>query len=788
MTRQSIPHPGLIVATTLGVFSLLVGGAFVVRTRSVAGPVVRDQLTDWATRHEAALQIDSMRPTGMFGIRLDGVSLRLARGPVTVGLESGTLEVRPSLSALAGGRAAVGHVRLRGGEIWMAPRRRSPTRSSAASSDPSPETDDPPSAPSPEPPSTRRISVPVEVEFDNVDVRLRGGGLAGEPIRIRKAELEIGATDRPLGLARLSGYGTFPGDIPFSLSTAPGPEGDAAAAPLDVTVSASRPVGLSELVGLEWPADLSAERAQVCPMCETPRVCLETLALRAGDYELQSPQACGRRRDGSVSIRAGEFDIFHRGRGSPFRLTEFRVDLFGHPHPFTLETTLDGGDRGRAELRSRFDPTRRVLVSTFETDRLQTTEFWPHPGLDDAITGGIVDGTATLELFPLSRMAALSGDIGIREATLHHPFVDRRPLRIESTRLHLEALTDFRLRHVSLADTRLALGGLEPVHLTGYLSRADPGLAVEFSAEATGLDAPQVRDALPETLATPARGAEMSGTFDLGLRTSGHTAYPESLLLEVDIGGDVEVLREGPRADVPSLASDGPPAPFLPMLKGADIPLSQWVNLESLDGTLPRILIAAEDARFYRHDGFDWRGIRNAMVHNLREGRLERGGSTITQQVAKNLFLSHDRTLGRKIKELWIAWRLESDLDKDRILELYVNLVHWGPGVQGLDQAARHYFDTPPDQLTLPQMVLLSAIVPGPHLYGPLIDRGYLPSSRVEKIEHILSNLRYVDLIDQRDYERIYTSATWGRIGGLDLTVCRDDDTAPEGAPRCPSS
>lgn len=788
MTRPTLPRPGLMVATILGIMSLLIGASFLARSRAVAGPVVRQQLASWASRHDATLHVGGMRPTGLFGIRLDDVTLRLSRGPATVGLDSGTLEVRPSLSALFRGRAALGHLRLQGGDVWIAPR---PTPE-ASPPDPEPSPDDsetdPTSAPTGQPSPARPETLPLDVVLDDVDLRARLGTATGDPIRIRRAELVVGATDRPLGIDRLSGYGTLPDDVPFSLSVTPTTDDSSSAAPLEFAVDASRPAALAPLLGLEVPGDLRFERARLCPECRPTRLCLESVDLRAGPLDVQSPEACARRRGGTVAVRAGEFTILQDGRTWPLRGTAFQLDLLGDPSPFRLRATLDGHDRGRLRLRSRYDPDDEVLASTFRTDRLQLGAIWPPLGLEHTLEGGRMDGSMTVDIYPHSRLARLTGDLGLRDLTLDHEFLAERPVAVDSTRLQLEALTDFRLQHVSLADTHVTLGDLAPLHLTGYASRTHPGVAFELDATATDLDAGRVRDTLPETLAMPALGAEMSGAFHLGVRTAGHTAYPESLHLAVDIGGDVDVARESPHADVPSLAVDGPPSPLLPTLeRRTPLPRSTWVDLQSLDDVIPRILIAAEDARFYRHDGFDWGGIRNAMVHNLEQGRLERGGSTITQQVAKNLFLSHRRTLGRKFKELWITWRLEAALDKDRILELYLNLVEWGPGVQGLDAAAAHYFDTTPQRLTIPQMVLLSAIVPGPHLYGPLLERGYLPSSRVVKVKHILNNLRYFELIDQRDYDRLYRSAKRGTIGGLDLTVCRDDKHAPKRAPDCPA-
>src|SRR3546814_14292710 len=110
---------------------------------------------------------------------------------------------------------------------------------------------------------------------------------------------------------------------------------------------------------------------------------------------------------------------------------------------------------------------------------------------------------------------------------------------------------------------------------------------------------------------------------------------------------------------------------------------------------LPRAVIAVEDRRFYEHGGIDYRGLLRAVYVNLREGRIAQGGSTLTQQLAKNLFLSSDRTLKRKIQEVMLAFWLEHRFTKDQILTIYLNRVYLGAGPSGVDAAARHYFGNP---------------------------------------------------------------------------------------------
>ncbi len=139
-----------------------------------------------------------------------------------------------------------------------------------------------------------------------------------------------------------------------------------------------------------------------------------------------------------------------------------------------------------------------------------------------------------------------------------------------------------------------------------------------------------------------------------------------------------------------------------------------WTPLSAIDPKLRWAVVAAEDARFFVHDGIDWEATYDALRTNLERGRYARGGSTITQQLAKNLFLSREKSLLRKVREAVLAWRLDATLPKRRILELYLNVAEWGPGVYGAEQAARHHLGHPVARLTWGEAATLAAILPSP--------------------------------------------------------------------------
>lgn len=143
----------------------------------------------------------------------------------------------------------------------------------------------------------------------------------------------------------------------------------------------------------------------------------------------------------------------------------------------------------------------------------------------------------------------------------------------------------------------------------------------------------------------------------------------------------------------------------------------QWVEYKRISIYLKQAIVAAEDARFLEHEGFDWEGIQKAYEKNLKKGKIVAGGSTISQQLAKNLFLSGRRNPWRKAEEALITLMLETLMDKQRILEIYLNIIEWGNGIFGAEAAARHYFGISAAALNREQAARLAAMVPNPRFY-----------------------------------------------------------------------
>ena len=167
----------------------------------------------------------------------------------------------------------------------------------------------------------------------------------------------------------------------------------------------------------------------------------------------------------------------------------------------------------------------------------------------------------------------------------------------------------------------------------------------------------------------------------------------------------------------------------------------QWVSYPRIAQSLKLAVIAAEDTSFVDHEGFDWKGIEKALEKNQKKGKIVSGGSTITQQLAKNLFLSGERSYWRKGQEAVITWMIESQMDKQRILEIYLNVVEWGNGVFGAEAAARHYYNISAAQLSREQAARLAAMLPRPQFYDRNRNSAYL----AKRVPVILGRMNQVE-------------------------------------------
>ena len=175
-----------------------------------------------------------------------------------------------------------------------------------------------------------------------------------------------------------------------------------------------------------------------------------------------------------------------------------------------------------------------------------------------------------------------------------------------------------------------------------------------------------------------------------------------------------------------------------------------YVLLEDMPNNLIQAIIAVEDVRFYSHSGYDWSSIMRATAHNVESGEIEEGASTITQQLAKNLFLTQEQSFTRKVEELFLAMNIEKHFSKNKILELYLNTIYFGSNFYGVESAAEGYFGKKPKELTLAESAMLAGLPNAPSVYSPYANFLLAKKRQLVVIDAMLKN----KAISPRDAEK----------------------------------
>jgi hypothetical protein len=283
-----------------------------------------------------------------------------------------------------------------------------------------------------------------------------------------------------------------------------------------------------------------------------------------------------------------------------------------------------------------------------------------------------------------------------------------------------------------------------------------PGIPFSIALRAREVDYRAVVAALPAALAPPEAAPRPAGTLDAALDASGPLLRPAEWTLEASL--DLARLREAGRRD-PAVALRGP---FVHRARAArgEVRLAvgpsnpDFVPLSDLPAHVVRAITTSEDAGFFGHPGFDVAELHDAFAQAAEAGRLGRGGSTITQQLAKNLYLDGERTLARKVREAAVAVALEATLPKARILEIYVNVVEWGPGVRGIGAAARHWFGKDARELSPREAAFLASILPSPVRSHAMWARGEPSPAWYDRVDALLLKMGEQGVLSVDELER----------------------------------
>ena len=188
---------------------------------------------------------------------------------------------------------------------------------------------------------------------------------------------------------------------------------------------------------------------------------------------------------------------------------------------------------------------------------------------------------------------------------------------------------------------------------------------------------------------------------------------------------------------------------------------SGWVPLSQISTAAMGAVVSSEDTSFFSNEGVDYHELKEALKKDLEAGKFVRGASTLTQQVIKNVYLGQEKTLWRKFKEFFWAQKMAKVLSKGEILAFYLNMAEWGPGLYGIGDAARHYFNRSPSELSAKQGAFLALLLPSPKKYHSYFESKKLTAWAQGRIDKILKVMTSMKFIDENEYENALKETLW---------------------------
>jgi hypothetical protein len=327
-------------------------------------------------------------------------------------------------------------------------------------------------------------------------------------------------------------------------------------------------------------------------------------------------------------------------------------------------------------------------------------------------------------------------EAGVHALSLREPRLAREPVVGLDLGVRARGLIDDK-GELRLDDAEGSLGGAHAtVH--GGLVQTPDYLTATFEVDVPTASCQALLTSVPTALLPTLSGARMDGTFGVQGKLAVDSRNLDKLVLHYDVSDRCRLV------DVPSDLDKGrfaksfthavytPDGDIAEETTGPGTPT--WTDLEDISPFMQVAVLTTEDGAFFRHHGFNHAAIRNAIIANLKARRFVRGASTITMQLAKNLFLTREKTLGRKLEELILADYLEQEFTKNEMMELYLNVIEFGPNLYGITAAAQHYFGRPPSELNLAECLFLSSILPAPVAFHKVYDKGELSEAWMRTI------------------------------------------------------
>ncbi len=692
----------LRLAITIAISALLAVGiavAIPVFARSRAESMLAERLGAAVTILEARVGVSRVE---LRGVRItgEGVGVRLDRVEATASL----------LGLLVDGSAAVRAVQLEGGDVsldltsdlvrrWAAPGPASAPGEGASE------------------PSTRTLALSglhvliLDGEDPLVDVTEAAARWDGSTLHATAHGVSIGVNSA--GLVELDasrtdgvllGSRVHVSDVSVSADDVEGPTPFSR---LRAALSALRP---SEAAGASATAEPDAS----------------TIADRLDAIERHLEPGFTFEVDGvTIHRRIGEHarDVITNARASLVRIGEGGYRTRGEGSP-------DGG--GSLAWNLDLSPRVPTASGTVTLDRVALATFVPFlpPIPFYEPERATLSGHLALDGQGEGESVHAEGTLAVDGLALEHPRLAAQPVR--SITFQLRGTADFTpaARRLVVPTLRLAMGGAEAT-LHGTFEWADDHYLFDFGASLPRTSCDVAVHAIPRDLLAETAGFRLVGSLAASIETSIDSRALDATTLRFHVANACTFTSYPEMADVSRFLGpfvhrvEEPDGTVFEMETGPGT--SEWTPISEISPFLVHAVLGHEDSSFFTHSGFAPWAIRDALVRNLTAGRYVLGASTITMQLVKNVFLHREKTLARKIQEVLLTWWIESSMEKERILELYLNVIEYGPAVYGIRHAADHYFGRAPSELSPAESAYLALILPNPPAFHEQYERGEIP-------------------------------------------------------------
>ena len=446
----------------------------------------------------------------------------------------------------------------------------------------------------------------------------------------------------------------------------------------------------------------------------------------------------------------GVQDILHHVDGEVCRKDgTLQIDI-------SFRTPTTGREKNRIALS--IDPTTPAVMGEANIEKVPLVPY--RTFLPSWITSGkrgaLKDVSVLLTANGQTQSARLEGNLTLKDTALVAPAISEMPVHFQN--LGLGATFDFDAKAGRL-DVRQGIFDLgpQPVHWSMSIRDVPDNPRLDFEGNLGLVSAQRMFDAVPEAMVSTIRDAKLNGKVGGALVLNFQSNNLKLLRLRFEpIEKNFEIVNLGEQVDVDMLLQPlvhrlETPTGLVQVMVDPKNPY--FIPYDRLPKTLIGAITTTEDGSFFDHKGFARFAIRRSLIRNLEKGSFVRGGSTVSQQTVKNLFLSHEKTIARKIQESIITHQMEQTLTKERILELYFNIIEWGPDIYGLGHAAQHYFGRPVEELALDDVLFLVSLIPSPRTYYKEFERGRVSRKWRKRLDYFARTMVKRGKLSQAAYD-----------------------------------